>query len=62
MTAPTPPQLTLDRIKARVLSVPLRRPIVGKVGDYHRWPFILVDVITTEGIIGHGYLARISQT
>ncbi len=56
MTAPTPPRLTLERIDTRVLSVPLRRPIVGKVGEYSHWPFILVDVVTKEGIVGHGYL------
>ncbi len=56
MTAPTMPRLTLERIDARVLSVPLRRPIVGKVGEYSHWPFILVDVVTAEGIVGHGYL------
>lgn len=50
------PGLTLRQIDARVLSVPLRRPIVGKVGEYHHWPFILIDVITEEGIVGHGYL------
>ena len=36
--------------------MPLRRPIVGKVGEYSHWPFILVDVLTKEGIVGHGYL------
>lgn len=56
MTAPTMPRLTLERIDARVLSVPLRRPIVGKVGEYSHWPFILIDVVTREGIVGHGYL------
>ncbi len=50
------PGLTLRRIDARVLSVPLRRPIVGKVGEYHHWPFILIDVVTEEGIVGHAYL------
>lgn len=56
MTAPTPPRLTLERIDTRVLSVPLRRPIVGKVGEYSHWPFILIDLVTKEGIVGHGYL------
>lgn len=55
MTPPTPPRLTLERIDARVLSAP-RRPIVGKVGEYRHWPFVLVDVVTREGITGHGYL------
>lgn len=56
MTAPTTPRLTLERIDTRVLSVPLRRPIIGKVGEYSHWPFILVDVVTREGIVGHSYL------
>ena len=56
MTTPTMPRLTLERIDTRVLSVPLRRPIIGKVGEYSHWPFILVDVVTAEGIVGHGYL------
>ncbi len=56
MTVAQPHRLILEKINTRVLSVPLRRPIVGKVGEYHHWPFILVDVFTTEGIVGHGYL------
>ncbi len=52
------PQLTLHSIKLRVLSVPLRRPIVSNptVGKYTEWPFILVDLITNEGVIGRSYL------
>ncbi len=36
--------LSLHSIKLRVLSVPLRRPIVSNptVGQYTHWPFILV--------------------
>ena len=52
------PQLTLHSIKLRVLSVPLRRPIVSNpsVGKYTEWPFILVDLLTNEGITGRSYL------
>ena len=52
------PQLTLHSIKLRVLSVPLRRPIVSNptVGKYTEWPFILVDLMTNEGVIGRSYL------
>ena len=52
------PQLTLHSIKLRVLSVPLRRPIVSNptVGKYTEWPFILVDLITNEGVTGRSYL------
>ena len=49
-------QLTLESVKVRALSVPLRRPIVSKVGGYPDWPFILIDVQTREGVIGRSYL------
>ncbi|MBC7434573.1 MAG: mandelate racemase [Bdellovibrionales bacterium] len=52
------PRLTLHSIKLRVLSVPLRRPIVSNpsVGKYTEWPFILVDLLTNEGVTGRSYL------
>ena len=51
-------RLTLHSIQLRVLSVPLRRPIVSNpsVGKYTEWPFILVDLLTNEGITGRSYL------
>src|SRR5688572_8499015 len=50
------PRLTLEGIQVRALSVPLRRPIVSKVGVYTNWPFILIDVQTREGVVGRSYL------
>ena len=32
------PQLTLKGIRARPVVVPLRRPVVSKVGLFHDWP------------------------
>ena len=60
----TPTSLTLDKVVVRVISVPLRRPIVAKVGNYKNWPFILIDVFTKEGVIGRSYLEpyRLSAT
>jgi mandelate racemase len=49
-------QLTLDSVRVHALSVPLRRPIVAKVGTFEQWPFILIDVRTKEGVVGHSYL------
>jgi mandelate racemase len=51
-------KLTLHSIKLRVLSVPLRRPIVSNptVGRYTHWPFILLDLVTNEGVAGKSYL------
>ena len=62
---PTPPvRLTLDKVVVRVIQAPLRRPIVAKIGEFKSWPFILTDVLTKEGVIGHSYLEayRVSST
>jgi mandelate racemase len=50
--------LTLHSIKLRVISVPLRRPIVSNptVGKFTHWPFILLDLMTHEGVVGRSYL------
>jgi mandelate racemase len=52
----TTAQLTLDSIRVRAASVPMRRPIVSKVGGYPNWPFVLIDVRTKEGVVGRSYL------
>jgi mandelate racemase len=38
------------------VSVPLRRPVVSKVGLFTEWPLILIDLYTNEGVVGHSYL------
>jgi mandelate racemase len=48
--------LTLQSIDARAILLPLRRPIVSKVGRFDDWPMILIDVYTREGIVGRSYL------
>jgi mandelate racemase len=49
-------QLTLDKVVVRVIQLPLRRPIVAKLGEFTHWSFILTDVLTKQGVIGHSYL------
>jgi mandelate racemase len=49
-------KLTLKNVQVRPVVVPLRHPIVSKVGSYSEWPLILVDLYTEEGIVGHSYL------
>jgi len=48
--------LTLDSIRVRAASVPMRRPIVSKVGGCPNWPFVPIDVRTREGVVGRSYL------
>jgi mandelate racemase len=51
-----PVQLTLKSIRARPVVVPLKRPVVSKVGLFQDWPLILIDLYTNEGVVGHSYL------
>ncbi len=48
--------LTLKSLTVRAVSVPLRRPVVSKVGLFEAWPMILIDLQTEEGIVGRSYL------
>src|SRR5437870_1697633 len=49
-------QLTLKSVRARPVVVPLKRPVVSKVGLFRDWPMILIDLYTSEGVDGHCYL------
>lgn len=49
-------RLTLRSVATRAVLIPLRRPVVSKVGRFDQWPVILVDVETEEGIVGRAYL------
>lgn len=51
-----PQKLTLHSINVRAVSVPLRRPVVSKVGLFKDWPLILIDLHTREGVVGRSYL------
>jgi mandelate racemase len=48
--------LTYRSIEVRTVSVPLRRPVVSKVGRFDEWPLILIDLRTKEGVTGRSYL------
>ena len=49
-------KLTLKSVTVRPVLVPLRRPVVSKVGSFDAWPMILIDLVTEEGIVGRSYL------
>ena len=48
--------LTLKKIEARALVLPLERPIVARIATIAEWPVILVDLHTHEGVVGRAYL------
>jgi mandelate racemase len=49
-------KLTLRSVVTRAVLIPLRRPIVSKVGRFDQWPLILIDLQTEEGVVGRAYL------
>jgi mandelate racemase len=49
-------KLTFRSVTIRPVLVPLRRPVVSKVGLFDQWPIILIDLLTEEGIVGRSYL------
>lgn len=49
-------RLTLKSVDVRTVVVPLSRPVVSKVGFFDRWPLVLIDLHTEEGIVGRSYL------
>jgi mandelate racemase len=49
-------KLTFRSVDVRAVSVPLRRPVVSKVGLFEDWPVILIDLHTEEGVTGRAYL------
>jgi len=51
------PPLTMRGVDVRPVVVPLRRPVVSRVGSFDEWPLILIDLHTEEGITGRSYLA-----
>jgi mandelate racemase len=50
------PRLSLRNLEIRFVSIPLKRPVVSKVGLFDRWPLVLIDLHTEEGIVGRSYL------
>ena len=49
-------KLTFKSVEVRAVCVPLRRPVVSKVGLFNDWPLILIDLQTEEGVVGRSYL------
>ena len=47
--------LTIRRIRARPVLVPLARPVVIRISTIHEWPLILIDLETDQGVVGRTY-------
>lgn len=49
-------KLTWRSVDVRPVLLPLKRPVVSKVGLFDQWPMILIDLYTEEGVVGRSYL------
>ncbi len=50
------PSLTLRRLSARPVLLPLQRPVIARIATIAEWPLILIDLETEEGVTGRAYL------
>lgn len=50
------PKLTYASIDVRTVVIPLKRPVISRVGRFDDWPVILLDLHTAEGLTGRSYL------
>jgi Mandelate racemase / muconate lactonizing enzyme, N-terminal domain len=48
-------ELTIDSIAARAVLVPMPRPLRTAAGDVPAAPLVLVDIQTSQGIVGRSY-------
>ena len=49
-------RLTWRDVTVRPVLIPLKIPVVSRVGLFDKWPVILIDLETEEGVTGRGYL------
>lgn len=48
--------LTIRAVSTRAVEVPLKRPLSTRIGSFAKAPFLLIDVLTEEGVTGRSYL------
>src|SRR5882762_7439556 len=48
--------LTFKSASARAVVLKLKRAVVARIITIKKWPLILIDLVTEEGIVGRSYL------
>jgi len=48
--------LTIRSVSTRAVEVPFRRPLATRIGTFTKVPYLLIDVLTEEGVTGHSYV------
>ena len=49
-------RLTVKSVEVRAVAVPLKLPIIAKVGSFKELPLVLIDLYTQQGIVGRSYI------
>ena len=49
-------ELIFESIVIRGVNVPLNNPLVAHIGNFDKWPFLCIDVITNHSIVGRSYI------
>ncbi len=52
----TDAKLTIRELTLRAVAIPLRRPLATRIVVIERAPFLLIDLLTEEGVTGRAYL------
>ncbi|MBH98441.1 MAG: mandelate racemase [Rhodospirillaceae bacterium] len=50
------PRLTFKSVRARSISVPMNRPLGTSSATMDKAPFLLLDLYTDEGVVGHAHI------
>ncbi|MEM7268532.1 MAG: enolase C-terminal domain-like protein [Pseudomonadota bacterium] len=50
-------QLTLRAIRTRIVALTHKRPVISRAVTVSKWPLLLIDVETDEGVTGRTYLS-----
>lgn len=48
--------MRIERVQTQAVIVPLARPVRTASGTVDRAPLVLVDLVTSDGVVGHAYL------
>jgi mandelate racemase len=48
--------ILLKEVKIRAVNVPLKSPIISHLGTFESWPYLCVDLVTNNNIVGHSYI------
>ena len=46
----------IKSLSVKTVNIPLKRPIVSKLGTFENWPYILIEITCSDGTVGKSYI------